>query len=322
MSLYLQKNKYLLLVIFTTLASRFIYHTNTPFFEDEGLFLLDSSKNIFNIYTDTLYMKPYIGNLYYGLIYHLGGANSFLVLHLSTTLFIIISNIFIYLIVQQKTKNEFISIISTILFLTFTNLSVGGHGHSSLEHFQLIFLLSAYYFLFIQNKTNTGLVALSFAIMVKQNAALALVSLAKIIYKNWKFSIILFFSWLFLTVTFFENFFFNTLIFPSKYYPVHDLFYKVWAFINFYLKVGYGFNFFILVSFFIGSFWFYKSYKNEYFFIIFLGISLLSTPLYPQHFVAIVPFLIIVASLFFNKIYTYKKLKIYIMGGGSIAIDF
>ena len=195
MSLYLQKNKYLLLVIFTTLASRLIYHTNTPFFEDEGLFLLDSSKNIFNIYTDTLYMKPYIGNLYYGLIYHLSGANSFLVLHLSTTLFIIISNIFIYLIVQQKTKNEFISIISTILFLTFTNLSVGGYGHSSLEHFQLIFLLSAYYFLFIQNKTNTGLVALSFAIMVKQNAALALVSLAKIIYKNWKFSIILFFSW-------------------------------------------------------------------------------------------------------------------------------
>lgn len=312
---YLQKNNYLLLVVFMTLVSRFIYHTNTPLFEDEGLFLLDSSKNIFNIYTDTLYMKPYIGNLYYSLIYNIGGTNSFLLLHISTTLFITISNIFIYLIVKQKTNDVFVSVISTLLFLTFTNLSVGGYAHSSLEHFQLIFLLSSYYFLFIKKKVNIGLVALSLAIMVKQNVALTLFSLANIIYKNWKFSIILFISWLLFTTIFFENFFFNTLVFPSKYYPVHDLFYKVWAFINFYLKVGYGFNLFILTSFFIGSFWFYKNYRNEYFFIILLGISLLSTPLYPQHFVAIVPFLIIVSSLFFNKLNLFNKLKLYIVGG-------
>jgi hypothetical protein len=64
-----ENKKYIALVIFFTILARLIYHTNTPLFADEGLFLLDSSKNIFNIYVDTLYMKPYIGSIYYHLIY-------------------------------------------------------------------------------------------------------------------------------------------------------------------------------------------------------------------------------------------------------------
>ena len=76
-----EKYKYLLWLIILTIFSRVFYHTITPFFEDEGLFLLDASKNIFDIYVNSLYMKPFFGALYYHLVYVIAGSESFLYLH-------------------------------------------------------------------------------------------------------------------------------------------------------------------------------------------------------------------------------------------------
>ena len=90
-------------------------------------------------------MKPFFGALYYHLVYVIAGSESFLYLHISTTLLITISNIFIYLIVKYKTKNKNLSIVAAIFYLTFTHLSIDGYAHSSLEHLQVTFLLGMYY---------------------------------------------------------------------------------------------------------------------------------------------------------------------------------
>jgi len=314
-------NKYILLIIIFTFFSRIVYHTNAPFFEDEGLFLLDCSKNITDLYVNTLYMKPFFGAYYYHLIYNYFMDNSFLALHVSTTIFIIISNIFLYLIMQEYTKNHFISLLSPLLFLTFTHLSIGGYAHSSLEHFQLPFLLGAYYFIFIKKKSISGLTLLSFAIMIKQNVALIILTLFDNILKAWKYAIFIFSLWLFVTVIFFDSFFFNNITFPLEYYDVHTLRYKVNNFINYFLKIGYGFNLLIAIGSLIFSVNFYKAFKKEFMFILLLAISLFSTPMYPQHFVVIFPFLTIIFIFGFNNIFNNYKSNIYkIVMGGVIVL--
>jgi len=318
---YILNNKYILLIIVFTFFSRIVYHTNAPFFEDEGLFLLDCSKNITDLYVNTLYMKPFFGAYYYHFIYNYFLDDSFLALHISTTIFIIISNIFLYLIMRSYTKNNFISLLPPFLFLTFTHLSIGGYAHSSLEHFQLPFLLGAYYFIFIKKKNISGLTLLSFAIMIKQNVALVILTLFDNILKVWKYVIPIFLVWLFITIIFFDNFFFNNIIFPLKYYNVHNLGYKISNFIHYFLKIGYGFNLLITIGGLIFSIEFYKTFKKEFIFILLLAISLISTPMYPQHFVVIFPFLTIIFIFGFNKVFSsYNNIYKIVMGGGVVVL--
>jgi hypothetical protein len=323
---YITNNKYIFFIILLTFIARIIYHTNAPFFEDEGLFLLDSSKDFTNLYVNTLYMKPFFGAYYYHLIYKFFAENSFLALHISTTIFIIISNVLLYKIVKFYTQNDLISIIAPLSFLTFSNLSVGGHGHSSLEHFQLVFLLGAYYFIFIKSmQKRIGLILLTFAIMVKQNAFLTVFVLFKDILKEWKLALLITFLWIFITFNFFDNFIFNNFVFPLLFYNANiTLSTKLYCFYNYFLKVGYGFPSLILSGAILSFILFYKNYKKEFLFILSLALSMVSTPLFPQHFIAIFPFLIIVFNIGFNKLYIkyYPKLYAAVLGGVILLLIF
>jgi hypothetical protein len=308
-------NKHILLIIVVTFISRLIYHTNAPFFEDEGLFLLDTSKNFLDLYENTLYMKPFFGAYYYHVIFKFFGEFSFLALHTSTTIFIIFSNIFLYLIAKEYTKNTAISLITPLLFLAFTHLSIGGYAHSSLEHFQLPILLAGYYYIFIKPISGIGLVLLSFAIMVKQNVALVVLSLFKHIINHWKLSLIVGILWFLTIVILFSNFFFNNLIFPFEYYNI-SVYLKWDNFFNYFLTSGFGFNALLLISAIFSVFLFYKQKKREFIFILLLSISLLATPMYPQHFVIITPFIIIVSIVGLNYIVNKFPNLLFIVKGG------
>ncbi len=323
---YTKNNKYIFLIIVFTFIARIIYHTNAPFFEDEGLFLLDSSKDFTNLYVNTLYMKPFFGAYYYHLIYTIFAEKSFFALHISTTIFIIISNVLLYVIIKSYTQNNFISLIAPLSFLTFTNLSVGGYAHSSLEYFQLVFLLGSYYFIFINSMQNrTGLILLTFAFMIKQNVFLIIFALLKDIFKEWKLALFVISLWMFIAFTVFNNFFFNNLTFPLQYYNnAISLSSRLYCFYIFFLKAGYGFASLILFGAILSFILFYKNYKKEFLFILLLALSLLSTPLYPQHFIAIFPFLVIVFSIGFNNIYIkyYSKLHTVVLGGVVLLLIF
>jgi hypothetical protein len=243
-----------------------------------------------------------------------------LYLHFTTTLFILVSNIFIFLIVKEKTKDKFVSFISAMLFLTFASLSVSGIASSSLEHFQLPFLLSAYYFIFVKSKIYPGLIFLSFAVMIKQNVALVLLALLKILIKYWIFAVLLFVLWLSISLLFFDDFIFNILVFPSKYY-VSSINIKFFGFYNYFLKNGYGFNLILLIAFIFSINTFYSKYKNEFIFIALLIISIFSTPMYPQHFVVLGPFLIIIVSLSIKQILD-KSSNYIIVGSSALLLVF
>jgi hypothetical protein len=321
---YIINNKYIILIVVFTFISRAIYHTNAPFFEDEGLFLLDSSKNFTDLYVNTLYMKPFFGAYYYHLIFTFFGENSFLALHISTTIFIIITNVFLFLIIKTYTQNDFVSLTAPLLFLTFTNLSVGGYAHSSLEYFQLVFLMGAYFFIFIKPVQKIGLAILSFAIMIKQNAALIVFALLKDILKEWRLALLVIALWSLIIIIFFNNFFFNNLIFPSQFYNAAPLSDKLFYFYIFFLKAGYGFASLILFGAILSFILFYKNYKKEFLFVILLAFSLVSTPLFPQHFIAIFPFLIIIFSIGFGHLFTqsFSKLHQVVWGGVILLLIF
>ena len=268
-------------------------------------------------------MKPFFGALYYHLVYVIAGSESFLYLHISTTLLITISNIFIYLIVKYKTKNKNLSIVAAIFYLTFTHLSIDGYAHSSLEHLQVTFLLGMYYLIYIRSKIRFGLMLLSFAIMIKQNVALVAIAIIKYIKYYWKFSLFLFLIWALPSLFFFENFIFNTIIFPAKYYLQNNFLVKLVGIKNFLFLYGNGFNFILMVLFALSINNYYKLYKQEFWFICLLGLSLVSTPLYLQHFIIIDPFMIIVIMIKACKLFAeikYNKRIVCVMGGVVLAV--
>ena len=138
----------------------------------------------------------------------------------------------------------------------------------------------------------------------------------------WKFSLFLFLIWALPSLFFFENFIFNTIIFPAKYYLQNNFLVKLVGIKNFLFLYGNGFNFILMVLFALSINNYYKLYKQEFWFICLLGLSLVSTPLYLQHFIIIAPFMIIVIMIKACKLFAeikYNKRIVCVMGGGSVS---
>lgn len=295
------RNAYLLLLIALAVLSRLIYHVNIPLYEDEGLFLLDAgaTDRFSQIYADTLYMKPPLGALYFRLVYKLAGEYAFLFLHITTTMFVVISSSLIFIIVD-KVRNHQAAILASLFFLVSLIFSDGAHPytpmgggvHSSLELFQLVFLLGFYYFFFIAEKTNTSLLFLLSAVFVKQNVAILFFSIFKDCLKKWRFLTLLFLGALGL-ILLFDNIWFNLLYFPVFHYEKYGVSYKLSAIFNNFLKLGFGFNLLLAIGFIFSIPDLIRADVRKFAFILLLGFSLLSTPLYVQHFVVLPAFFII-----------------------------
>lgn len=156
------------------LVIRSPYHINYPLFEDEGIFLLDS-RDFWQLYENSIYMKPPLG----ALVHYVAGLfqTPFLVLHILTSLAILLSTVFLYRILMAWVPNRDLVFVGCLAFIYCTAMQVDGAGHSSLEHYQNVLLLAAFWFYFVREKPYWGGVFFTLAALILHNIVVAIPTL-------------------------------------------------------------------------------------------------------------------------------------------------
>lgn len=287
------------MLILLTLGLRCIYHVNQPFFEDEGIFLVDA-RNVWHLYENTFYMKPPLGAWFYTVAGFF--SQPFLAIHVMTTISILITGTFLYKIMMTLTQSRWVTFFGCLSYLYCVSASVDGYGHSSLEHFQNMFLLAAFWWLFVREKPLLGAMNFLLSVFVLHNVVFAMPTLfpyCREAIRKWLFSGVIFVLMIAAVCLVFPNFFFNCFTFTSKFYPgpFSELVLK-WknAYIQTYLHSP-----IILMLFLLslpGSFFLYKLNKRAAFFVWLVVGSVVGLKfMFQQHLVTLFPFMVILSSL-------------------------
>jgi len=294
-----------LLLLF--LMVRLPYHINFPFFEDEGIFLVDS-RDWLHMYENSVYMKPPLGAFFYWVADQF--FQSFLVLHLLTTLFILMFGTLLYRILWIWTRSYPIVLAGCLTYLYCTTKTVAGFGHSSIEHFQNVFLLASFWWFFVQPHFYRGMAMFISACLVLQNTILILPSLISWQRDDRRKMIILAVSLLITAGTvwlLFPNIIYNCFVFPVLHYgsaAPSGLPHKLLLFSR-------HVNDPILLPLTILSipgfyFFFRKNARAALFILLAVGSVFASKPMFEQHTIAIFPLLILPVAMLFDFLQSQK----------------
>lgn len=295
-SSFIERKALVLAPVFLVLVAlwvRWVYHLNFPLFEDEGFFLVDA-RNFWHLYENSLFMKPPLGALFYHFANYFSAP--FLALHVMTTFAILIAGYFIYRIVMAWTNSYPIVILSCLTYLYCTAATVDGYGHSSLEHFQNLFLLAAFYWLFVKERFYAGAVSFILSALVLHNVLLALPATWDFKKKHLMFLIAFTVIVGGLVYALFPNILFNCLTFPAKYYGSQISWEIKWVYLQRYLR-----NPVMLSSVLLSIPGLIYLFKEKTRAAIFIGLVILSVlltkQLYLQHMLTIYPLLTLLMAL-------------------------
>ena len=293
-------------LVLLTFLTRMRYLINFPLFQDEGTFLVDC-RNYFHVYERSLFMKPPLAVLPYFFADRF--PNPFFVLHLMTNIEIALSIFILYLIIYAWTESRMIAVLGCLTFLYLTNCSPMAYGHSSIEYFQNVFLLLAFWLLFVCDRFYIGVVSFFISALILHNVLAATPAIFNLKRDGWKPVILvlgLFFITGLLILKLFPNILFDCLIFPSQYYNQLAGFHQRLANLlsNMHNPITIG-----LVSFSLpGMVVLFQKNRRALAFTILVYLSVLLTKfIFSHHLMTLYPFMVILAAFTLSSVISFLE---------------